>query len=90
MKFALVVLLLCSAIASSQVAAQGTFYFHISLTIFTNQTTYLGTIITGGITRWLNQFRLDMQCGFPASNLPPLAPLRAARLPVNVDLNTFA
>lgn len=49
-----------------------------------------GNIIENSIYRYLQQFRLDMECGFPRSGIPVLAPLRHARLPVNINLNEFA
>lgn len=49
-----------------------------------------GNIIEDGIYRYLQQFRLDMECGFPDSGIPVLAPLRHALLPVNINLNEFA
>lgn len=49
-----------------------------------------GNHIEQGIRRFLEQFRLDMQCGFPRLGVPVLAPFRRERLPVNIRLGEFA
>lgn len=60
------------------------------LLLFATVASSQNNVIENGIYRYLQQFRLDMECGFPQSGIPVLAPLRHARLPVNINLNEFA